>query len=209
MSLTDDDTRSAHWDAVYATKRADEVSWHQASPELPLKLIRRTGVARGQPLIDIGGGASRLVDHLLADGLTDLSVLDIAQSGLAQARTRLGPDHAKIDWIVADITQWRPRRRFALWHDRAVLHFLTDPNDQARYAETLRAALPSGGWAIIGGFAPGGPTRCSGLDIVQHDAQSLASLLGADFVLMEVHGEIHVTPQGREQAFRHHIFQRK
>ncbi|WP_395646057.1 methyltransferase domain-containing protein [Terricaulis sp.] len=208
MNLTEATSR-AHWDEVYSSKRADEVSWHQARPELPLKLIRRTGVGRDAALIDVGGGASTLADHLLAEGFKDVSVLDIAAAGLAQARARLGGDAARIEWIAADITRWRPARRYALWHDRAVLHFLLTPQDQAAYAASLRAALPSGGWAIIGGFAPNGPTRCSGLEIVQHDTQSLSALLGADFVPMETHGEIHLTPHGREQAFRHHIFQRK
>lgn len=207
--MSPSDTRRAHWNAVYAEKRADEVSWHQQRPELSLKLIHRTGVSHSQALIDIGGGASTLVDHLLAEGFTNLAVLDFAEVGLAHARARLGESAGKVEWIVADVTQWRPPHSFALWHDRAVLHFLRAPEEQAAYADTLRAALPSGGWAIIGGFAPGGPARCSGLEIVQHDAESLSTLLGADFALLETHGEIHITPQGREQAFRRHIFQRK
>jgi hypothetical protein len=197
-----------HWDGVYSAKRAEEVSWHQAEPELSLKLIRRTGVARSAALIDIGGGASTLVDHLLRDGFTDVTVLDIAAPALEQARVRLGADAERAAWIAADVTAWRPTKRFRLWHDRAVLHFLTEPDHQATYARTLHAALDGDGWAIIAGFAPGGPAKCSGLPIVQHDGESLQRLLGDEFDLMETHGETHLTPWGAEQAFRYHLFRR-
>ena len=200
--------RRMHWQDVYATRRACDVSWFQAEPEHSLKLIRRTLVGRDAPIVDVGGGASTLVDHLLRDGFGDIAVLDIAASGLEQSRQRLGGAARRIDWIEADVTAWRPQRLFQLWHDRAVLHFLTDPRDQQAYAQTLRAALSPEGWAVIGGFAPHGPAQCSGLDVVRHDAASLAALLGEGFALMETHGEIHVTPQGREQAFRYHLFQR-
>jgi len=208
MSLTAAERR-AHWDIVYRTKSAADVSWFQEEPELSLKLIRRTGVARDGAIVDVGGGASTLVDHLLGEGYTNIAMLDIAAAGLKQAQHRLGAHARQVDWIVADVTSWRPARAFDLWHDRAVLHFLTDPDDQKAYARVLRSALRHGGWAIIGGFAPNGPAQCSGLDVVRHDAESLTALLGRDFALMEVHGEIHLTPQGREQAFRYHLFARK
>lgn len=198
----------AHWDRVYTEKRAEEVSWRQDEPALSLKLILRTGVGRDAPIIDIGGGASTLVDHLLLGGFRDLTVLDIAAPGLEQAKARLGDQAQTVDWIVSDVTAWRPTRKRRLWHDRAVLHFLTEPAAQAAYAETLRSALDGDGWAIIAGFAPGGPAKCSGLEIVQHDGGSLSKLLGDEFQLMETHGEIHLTPWGAEQAFRYHLFRR-
>ncbi|MGD9980372.1 MAG: trans-aconitate 2-methyltransferase [Hyphomonadaceae bacterium] len=201
--------RGAHWDMVYANKPATDVSWHQPQPELSLKLIRRTMLARDSAIIDVGGGASALAEHLLRDGFSDVSVLDIAASSLGQAQQRLGGDAAGAEWIVVDVLSWRPTRTFDLWHDRAMLHFLTDRDDQAAYANILQSAVRSGGWAIIGGFAPHGPAQCSGLDVVRHDASSLRALLGSDFALMETHGEIHLTPQGREQAFRFHLFARK
>jgi len=199
----------AHWDDVYGANRADDVSWFQSEPELSLKLIHRTGVGKNAAIVDVGGGASTLAEHLLHEGYRDLTVLDIASAGLAQVQRRLGPEADRIAWVTTDVAAWRPTRRFELWHDRAVLHFLTSSGEQRAYADTLRAALISGGWAIIGGFAPGGPLRCSGLPVVRHDAASLAGLLGEGFVLMETHGEIHVTPQNREQAFRYHVFARK
>jgi hypothetical protein len=199
---------ATHWDDVYSAKRAEDVSWHQAEPALSLKLIRRAGVARNAALVDVGGGASTLVDHLVRDGFTDVTVLDIAAPALEQSRARLGADAERAAWIAADVTQWRPAKRFRLWHDRAVLHFLTEPDHQAAYACTLRAAVDGDGWAIVAGFAPGGPVKCSGLPIVQHDGESLQRLLGDEFDLMETHGETHVTPWGAEQAFRYHLFRR-
>lgn len=198
----------AHWDRVYTEERAEAVSWRQDEPTLSLKLIKRTGIGHDAPIIDVGGGASTLVDHLLKDGYRDLTILDIAAPGLDQAKARLGGDAENAKWIVGDVTAWRPARKHRLWHDRAVLHFLTDPSAQAAYMETLRSALDGDGWAIIAGFAPGGPVKCSGLEIVQHDGESLSKLLGDDFQLMETHGEIHVTPSGAEQAFRYHLFRR-
>lgn len=198
----------AHWDRVYTEKRAEAVSWRQDEPALSLKLIKRTGVGTDAPIIDVGGGASTLVDHLIKDGYRDLTILDIAAPGLEQAKARLGGAAENAKWIVADVTAWRPPRKHRLWHDRAVLHFLTDPSAQTAYAETLRAAIDGDGWAIIAGFAPGGPAKCSGLEIVQHDGASLSKLLGDEFQLMEIHGEIHLTPWGAEQAFRYHLFRR-
>lgn len=197
-----------HWEDVYATKQAEELSWRQAEPTLSLKLMGRIGISRGAALVDVGGGASTLVDHLLRDGFDDVTVLDIAAPALDQARARLRADAERASWIAADVTAWRPAKRFRLWHDRAVMHFLTEPIRQAAYARTLHTALEGDGWAIIAGFAPGGPARCSGLPIVQHDGQSLQRLLGDAFELMETHGETHLTPRGVEQAFRYHLFRR-
>jgi hypothetical protein len=204
-SMTD---QKAHWDRVYTEKRAEDVSWRQAEPTLSLKLIRRTGVGPDAHIVDVGGGASTLADHLLACGFRNLTVLDIAASGLEQSKARLGGQAASVNWVVSDVKTWRPAQRYRLWHDRAVLHFLTEPADQAAYVETLRSAVDCDGWAIIAGFAPGGPVKCSGLEIVQHDSVSLARLLGDEFQLLETHGEIHITPLGAEQAFRYHLFRR-
>lgn len=208
MSATESERRT-HWEMVYSTKQPGEVSWYQPEPELSLKLIRRTLVPRDAAIVDVGGGASTLVDHLVRDGFTDINVVDIAPSALEHAKRRLGADAGRVTWIAADVTSWRPARTVDLWHDRAVLHFLTSESDQRAYADVLRATLRPGGWAIIGGFAPHGPLKCSGLDVVRHDAESLTALLGEAFALVETHGEIHLTPQGREQAFRYHLFSRR
>lgn len=200
--------RRDHWESVYDAKRATELSWHQDRPDISLKLIRRTRPQRADALIDIGGGASSLAAHLLDEGFPDVTVLDIAEAALAHARHGLPKRASHIEWITADVMRWTPPRRYALWHDRAVFHFLTDPREQAAYARVLKAALAPTGWFILGGFAPGGPTRCSGLDIVQHDADSLATIFGAEFRLLETHAHTHATPNGAEQAFRFHIFAR-
>lgn len=197
-----------HWEDVYRRKAETEVSWFQDTPTVSLELIASLALPEDTALVDVGGGASRLVDHLLRAHFTDITVLDISEAALAASRKRLGDKADRVTWIVADVTQWRPDRRFGVWHDRAVLHFLTARDEQARYAEALKMAVAPNGWAIIAGFAPGGPTKCSGLDIVQHDASSLTSLLGRDFELCEMRSEMHRTPAGAAQAFRYHLFKR-
>lgn len=203
-----DGERQAHWQTVYVTKSPGEVSWFQERPAVSLALIEATGLPATAAILDVGGGASTLVDHLLASGHTSLSVLDISAEALEHSRIRLGPLAKRVTWIAADVTRWRPDEQVDLWHDRAVLHFLTAAADQQAYFETLRAALRPRGWAIVAGFAPGGPTRCSGLEIVQHDAESLAELLGPGFGLVEARDEVHRTPWGADQAFRYHLFRR-
>lgn len=198
--------RKRHWEQVYRSKRPVETSWYQAEPTLSLDMIGNTGAGPDQGLIDIGGGASLLVDHLLARGYRDLTVLDLSAEALAQARRRLGPEARRVGWLVADVTEYVPARTFRVWHDRAAFHFLTEPADQRRYVEALRAALEPGAQAIIAAFAPDGPTRCSGLDIVRYDADKLTAVLGAEFRLLEERRESHVTPQGREQRFGFYRF---
>jgi hypothetical protein len=145
---------------------------------------------------------------LVEQGFCAIAVLDLSAAALAAARQRLGKVADKVRWIAADVTQWTPEGAFHLWHDRAVLHFLTRMEDQQAYGRTLRAAVKSKGWAIIAGFAPGGPTKCSGLEIVQHDADSLQRVVGLDFRLVTTRDETHKTPWNSEQAFRYHLFQR-
>ena len=168
---------------------------------MSLAMIHNTGVGPDRGLIDVGGGASLLVDRLLSVGWRDLTVLDLSAAALQQARRRLGPDARQVEWVVADITEYVPARTFSVWHDRAAFHFLTDPADQRRYVQVLKGALESGGQAIIGAFAPDGPERCSGLEIVRYDAGRLGAVLGDDFRVLEERRETHRTPQGREQRF--------
>lgn len=200
--------RRAHWQGVYGAKSPGEVSWFQERPDVSLELIEATGLANDASMLDVGAGASTLVDHLLGRGRSSLAVLDISEEALQHARARLGSDADRVRWIAADLTRWRPEETVDLWHDRAVLHFLTASEDQQAYADTLRAALKPCGWAIIAGFAPGGPLKCSGLEIVQHDAESLAQLFGYEFELIDTRDEVHHTPWGAEQAFRYHLFWR-
>src|SRR5574337_756194 len=139
--------RKLHWEEVYRTKPEDTVSWFQPRPEISLELIRAAGLRKTDAVIDVGGGASRLVDHLLAEGFTDISVLDIAEPALQKDQARLGNLASRVHWIAADITQWQPQRKYCLWHDRAVFHFLTDPAERAAYRKNLELALLPGGTA--------------------------------------------------------------
>ncbi len=201
--------RKAHWQSVYREKSPSDVSWYQTESRLSLELIHRTGVSGDEPMLDVGGGASVLVDFLYDDGFTDLSVLDISGKALVEAKSRLGDKSTNITWIECDITEFNPRRKYALWHDRAVFHFLTDASDRRKYVSALTRALVPGGHLIIAAFAIGGPDKCSGLEIVQYDASKMKAELGGEFNLLEERGEVHVTPAGREQEFLYCRFGRK
>lgn len=200
--------RQAHWQAVYQDKGEDRVSWFQATPAISLDLIRAVGAKANAAIIDVGGGASRLVDGLVAEGYRDLTVLDLSANAIALAKVRLGAAAAAVDWIVADVTQWRPERHYDVWHDRAAFHFLTDAADRAAYIERLTAALRPGGHAIIATFALDGPERCSGLPVVRYDAERLAATLGDAFSLVETRRHDHQTPLGGIQHFQFSVFRR-
>lgn len=193
--------RKAHWDGVYSRNAPTQVSWFQSEPALSLQMIEDTGIGRDAPIIDIGGGASVLVDRLHGLGYSRLAVLDISAKSLEHAKTRLGPEQTKIDWYGADVTQFHPPHDFALWHDRAVFHFLTEASDRRKYVATLRAALQPRGHVVLAAFAIGGPVKCSGLEIVQYDADKLLSELGDGFELLDQRIETHRTPGGKDQAF--------
>lgn len=197
-----------HWEQVYRQQRSVDASWYQAHPALSLDLITRCGLPADAPVIDVGGGASTLTDHLLAQGYLNLTVLDIAGEALQMAQRRLGPRAETVRWREHDILGFRPPHRYALWHDRAVFHFLTDAADRERYRETLERSLLPGGHLIIATFARQGPTRCSGLDIVQYDSDDLRRELGAGFELLRADREVHHTPGGSEQAFQYGLFRR-
>ena len=173
-----------------------------------LDLIRATGVKATASIIDIGGGASRLVDTLVDEGFKAVTVLDLSEKALATSKARLGARGANVQWVVADITTWEPSQTFDVWHDRAALHFLTDPKDRAAYAERVSRAVRPGGHVIIGTFAPDGPERCSGLPVVRHDAATLGKLLGHSFELIESRRHDHQTPAGATQRFQFSRFRR-
>ena len=201
--------RKSHWQKIYQDKSAQDVSWYQQTPAQSLSLIRNTQIDHDAPIIDVGGGASLLVDHLHKAGFGRLAVLDISANALASARQRLGDAATGIEWFETDITTFSAPHPFSLWHDRAVFHFLTDAADRQRYVAALKNTLPSGGHVIIAAFAIGGPEKCSGLDIVQYDAKKLCGELGADFALQEQTEEVHITPAGGEQQFGYFRFVRK
>lgn len=200
--------RTAHWQNVYATKGETEVSWFQDRPAISLEMIRAASPDRAAAIIDIGGGASRLVDALLQGGYRNLAVLDLSANALDIAKKRIGATASTVDWIVADATTWRPAKTWDVWHDRAAFHFLTDPRDRAAYVERLRSAVAPGGHVIIATFAPGGPEKCSGLPVQRHDSASLSAELGPEFELVETRGETHHTPWHSTQAFQFSRFRR-
>lgn len=189
-----------HWDRVYREKTPEQTSWYQQEPSLSLAMIARADLGPEAAIIDVGAGRSVLVDRLLDAGFRNLSVLDISSAALAEVSRRL-PSDAPVQLVLSDIAGFHPRQKFCLWHDRALFHFLTDPADRAAYKRALREGLLPGGQAVIGTFAPAGPTRCSGLEVVRYDAGSLGRELGPAFELLEQQGEVHLTPWGAEQHF--------
>ena len=201
--------RKAHWEGIYSNKSPLEVSWYQKEPTLSLQLIEKTGLSTDAAIIDIGGGASILVDHLNERGYKHLAVLDISGNALDFAKHRLAAAADEIEWFEADITTFQAPHQFDLWHDRAVFHFLTDANDRQRYIKILKQTLKPGGHLIMAAFAIGGPTKCSGLDIVQYDANKLLTELGNGFTLLEEKSEMHITPADREQQFSYFHFMKK
>ena len=200
--------RKSHWEKAWSGKRMQDKSWHQELPSPSLSMIDNAGTHPGEAVIDVGGGASPLPACLLEKGFSDITVLDISAAAIRSAQALLGERGEGIHWIEADITRARLERRYALWHDRAALHFLTRADDQARYVDVLNGAVLPGGQAIIATFAPGGPRKCSGLDIVQYDAELLATVLGPGWTLAEQSQENHLTPAGGQQKFGFYRFSR-
>lgn len=199
------DSRQCHWDGVYETRPEDEVSWFEATPGASLDLVRRTNVSLDAAIIDVGGGLSHLAGTLVANGYSDVTVLDISDVAIRQLAAR----HQTVKGLVADITDWTPGRRYQVWHDRAVLHFLTDEADRAGYRRALLAGLEPGGQAIIATFAPTGPDRCSGLPVRRYGREDLEAFLGDTFQMVESFEFDHVTPAGRVQRFHFGRLQRQ
>mgnify|MGYP001552931267 CR=1 FL=1 len=193
--------RKNHWERVYRDRSPLEMSWFQQEPALSLRLISDTGIAPDAPIIDVGGGASLLVDRLCERGYTDVGVLDVSASALAHAKDRLSVKAHDVQWFEADVTTFRSPKRFALWHDRAVFHFLTCEEDRKRYVSVLNQALEPGGHLVIMTFAVNGPRKCSGLDIVQYDVGKIESVLGRNFELAATGDETHITPADNQQEF--------
>ena len=202
------DTRRAHWEAVYQQRPLETVSWYQAYPTRSMALIRASRISSEEAIIDAGGGASFLVDALLQDGFKDVTVLDISSTVLDRVHERLGELTTHVSLIQADVTTFAPSRRYALWHDRAVFHFLTAPEDRARYLSVLDSALTPRGHLILAAFGPEGPERCSGLPVTRYSALSLSAALGAAWSLQESSLEEHRTPAGATQQFIYALFRR-
>lgn len=201
--------RQAHWEGVYTKKGENEVSWFQENPAPSLELIAQVGATSASAIIDIGGGASRLVDNLVERGFENVTVLDLSEAALEAAKARLRDRTAQVHWIVADATVWEPLRAYDIWHDRAAFHFLTEDRDRAAYVARLELALKVGGYAIIATFALDGPERCSGLPVVRYDPVSLGQILGRAFQLVDTRGHAHATPWRTEQSFQFSVFRRR
>lgn len=198
-----------HWNRVYREKRDVQTSWHRAHLDVSLNLIDGLVLADDDAIIDVGAGRSTLVDDLLARGHRDVTVLDIAREALDETRRRVGADGAGIGWIEGDVTALDlPVARYALWHDRAVFHFLVDDGDRARYAAAMARAVRGGGYALVATFAPHGPERCSGLPVCRYDAAALAAAFAPAFEPCAHVEDLHHTPWGDAQAFTHVLLRR-
>jgi 2-polyprenyl-3-methyl-5-hydroxy-6-metoxy-1,4-benzoquinol methylase len=195
------DTRT-HWEKIYTTKAPDQVSWYRPHLETSIDLIERSISDRSAPIIDIGGGESTLVDDLLARGFQNVTVLDVSQVAIDATKQRLGQIAGRVQWVTADITQVQLHAAgYDVWHDRAVFHFLTAPEQRAAYVRQVAHSVKTGGHVIVSTFGPEGPTKCSGLDVVRYDAESLHEEFGTSFRLVESSKELHETPFGTTQQF--------
>lgn len=197
-----------HWEKVYREKKPTEVSWFQREPERSLEWIRTVAPSKDKAIVDVGAGASLLVDRLLDLGYQRISVLDISGVALGVAKERLGARAAQVRFIETDVTCSDADLSCDLWHDRAVFHFQTEAEDRKRYVEVLKRSLRPGGHVILAAFAPDGPEKCSGLFVRRYDAGILQKELGEDFRLIREEAEVHRTPTDKEQRFRYFLFQR-
>jgi SAM-dependent methyltransferase len=191
-----------HWDKIYREKAADAVSWYRPHLETSVALIERTVSDRCACIIDVGGGESTLVDDLLVLGYQNLSVLDVSQTAVDVTKNRLGSDSERVQWMIADVlTAPLAPAAYDVWHDRAVFHFLTQPNQRRAYVRQVARAVKSGGYVLVSTFGPNGPTRCSGLEVVRYDAESLHAEFGVRFHMLDSVKELHKTPFGTTQQF--------
>jgi ubiquinone/menaquinone biosynthesis C-methylase UbiE len=198
-----------HWDKAYRAKATDQASWYRAHLEVSFELLVKAGLSARSRVVDIGGGASTLVDDLLDFGVQSITVVDLSPTSLEIARQRLGARAERVSWLVADVTTLSvPDGSFDLWHDRAALHFLTAPEAARAYVRTATRAIAPGGHAVIGCFAADGPERCSGLPVVRRDPADIASLFGESFSLVESRREVHSTPSGIQQRFAYALLRR-
>lgn len=200
-------SRREHWDHVYENTSPNMLSWYQDSPSLSMKMIRDTGVPAEAPVIDVGAGVSTLVDVLLNSDYSNITVLEISNSAIAQSRMRLGSAAARVKWMQADILEWAPMARYYIWHDRGAFHFMNDDTRVRTYLTAMRTALVPNGFFILATFGPDGPDRCSGLDVRRYSIEHLTHLLEGDFELRSFELEDHTTPTGNEQQFLYSSWQ--
>lgn len=201
-----DESYKKHWEKVYETKNPDQVSWTQEIPQTSLDFIHSFQLPKTAKIIDVGGGESKLVDHLLNEGYENITVLDISEKALEKTKKRLGENASKVNWIVSNILDFKPDTKFDLWHDRATFHFLTTPEQITKYVEIAENAID--GYLILGTFSDKGPTKCSGLEITQYNQEKLAAELRKNFTKIHCVKEIHTTPFGTSQHFLFCSFKR-
>ena len=204
-----DKTRKQHWETIYETKKFEEVSWYQPVPEVSLTFISEFGVEKNRAIIDIGGGDSYFVDFLLKQNYTDISVLDISEKALQRVQNRLESKAENVNWIASDITEFKPSKKYDFWHDRAVFHFLTEPNDVKKYAEIAADNISEKGIMVIGTFSKNGPLKCSGIEIKQYNEKEMSAVFERNFELVNFREIIHNTPMQSEQHFIFCVFRKK
>ncbi|MBL4595197.1 MAG: class I SAM-dependent methyltransferase [Robiginitomaculum sp.] len=200
-------SRTDHWQQAWG-QNPQSKSWVQTSPALSLAMISACGLAKTAPILDMGGGASLLVDCLLDEGYRNITVADISETALQLAQKRLDKLADQVKWEIADACNWHPTQAYELWHDRAVFHFLTKANDRTAYKQRVYEFVPKGGFLVMACFTPDGPKQCSNLPVVGYDGASLAAEIGTGFALMDEQTELHVTPNGGQQKFQYTRFQR-
>lgn len=201
--------RKTHWEDIYSSKKLEEISWYQPHPDTSLVLLDDCNLPKNARIIDIGGGDSLLVDHLLKKGYTDITVLDISEKALERAKDRLADKADAVKWIVADAATFTPKETYDLWHDRATFHFLTDEVEAQRYVKTAQRYLKRGGYLIIGTFSEQGPDTCSGLPVIQYSEASLTEQFNPYFDKIQCEYMDHITPSGMTQNFVFCLFKKK
>lgn len=203
------DERKKHWEKIYTDKSLPEVSWYQPIPRTSLELLKTLDISPTDAIIDIGGGDSFLADNLLEQGYGDLTVLDISEKAIERAKTRLGKDSGRINWIVSDVTAFRPKKKYDCWHDRAAFHFLTDEDLINSYVNTAHTSLSNNGKLIIGTFSTSGPKKCSGLPIRQYNEERMHRVFGDKFEMIDAINVTHTTPSDTAQDFLFCTFRKK
>ena len=197
-----------HWENVYQTKSPKEVSWFQETPELSMALIKRFAKNKESALIDVGGGASHLIDHILSNGFKNPTVLDISEHALNYSKKRLGNSKSDVNWLVQDIRDLNIQKKFDIWHDRALFHFLNSSEEKNSYLKNLKRFLKADGFVILFAFSENGPLKCSGLEITRYDEKTMIELLAPHFKCIHFQKESHLTPGNKEQKFNIWVFQK-
>jgi cyclopropane fatty-acyl-phospholipid synthase-like methyltransferase len=209
INLTMEATLENHWQNVYQTKDTTQVGWHQTKPQISLDYIGKTQLPRDASILDVGGGDSKLVDYLLADGFHNITVLDISETALEKIKLRLKERQVQVKFVVSNILDFNPVKTMSLWHDRAVFHFLTAEREQHEYLSLVQESIATGGYLILATFSKSGPSICSGLPVQQYDIQDLEEFFGQEFLLLEGFNYDHITPSGSAQNYSVCLFRRK